>query len=136
MSHILKNQDLKKHVDRYHTANLSVMQKTIEYDKKLSQLKTVKQNHKTEVANLKALCTSSINVLNFKLDEMTKKMKNEIYRLSEESRRHEESQKIENNKIQNQVNYIRENCDGLDKALKEILERVVNLETTLGPTNN
>lgn len=136
MSHILKNQEVKKHVDKYNTASLSVRQKAEEYEKKLTQLKSVKQNHKTEVANLKALCSSSIKVLNYKLDEMTKKMKNEIYRLSEESRRHEESQKIENNKIQNQVNYIRENCDGLDKALREILDRVVNLEKTLGPPNN
>lgn len=134
--HILKHQEVKKKEDKYNTANLSVTGKTIEYEKKLNQLKHVRNHHKGEVANLKALHTSSLNVLNFKLDEMTKKMKNEIYRLSEESRRHEESQKSENTKISNQINYIQENCDGLNKALKEILERVINLEKSLGPIDS
>jgi len=49
---------------------------------------------------------------------MTKKMKNEIYRLQEESRRHEESQKNEDQKINNHINYLKENCDGLDKAFR------------------
>ncbi len=67
---------------------------------------------------IRDLKVSSKNVLQFKLDEMTKKMKNEIYRLQEESRRHEESQKNEDQKINNHINYLRENCDGLDKAFK------------------
>src|SRR5690348_8189599 len=120
MSHILKHQELKKHVDRYKTNSLSIMQKCTVYEKKISEFKILEQGHKSEVTNLKALDASSLNVLNFKLDEMTKKMKNEIYRIKEESRRHDESQKSENNKIQNQINYIKENCDGLGRALKEI----------------
>lgn len=136
MSHILRNQDVKIHDDRYQTSTLSVLKKSVIYEEKLKEMKTVKGTHKSEISNLKALKSSSQNVLQFKKDEMEKKMKNEIYRLSEEARRHEESQKNENNKIQNQVNYIRENCDGLGKALKEILDRVINLEQTLGPPKN
>jgi hypothetical protein len=135
MSHILKNQN-KKNTDRYSTANLSVMQRTIVYEKKLSQVKGVKQVHKTEVLNLRNYCSSSINGLNLKLDEMTKKMKNEIHRLHEESRRHEDLQKTENKKIDFETNNIKKNCDGLKNALKEILDRVVVLEKTFGPTNN
>jgi hypothetical protein len=119
--------------DKFKTDSLSCMQKSIVYEKKLLDLRSTEQFHKLEVANLKALDSSSLNVLNFKLDEMTKKMKNEIYRIKEEARRHDESQKSENNKIQNQINHIKENCDGLGRALKEILERVINLEKTLGP---
>jgi hypothetical protein len=133
MSHILKNWNETKHEDKYNTASLSIMQKSSVYDRKLQELKGTEQFHKEEVANLKALDSSSLNVLNFKLDEMTKKMKNEIYRIKEEARRHDESQKSENNKIQNQINHIKENCDGLGRALREILDRVVNLEKTLGP---
>jgi hypothetical protein len=81
-------------------------------------LKVLKSNHKNELVDLKALKNSSQNVLQFKLDEMIKKMKNEIYRLQEESRRHEESQRNENQKIQNHINYIRENCEALQKALR------------------
>ena len=103
----------------------------------------MKNIHKNKVCEIKALKTSSQNVLQFKLDEMTKKMKNEIYRLQEESRRHEESQKNEDQKINNHINYLKENCDGLDKAFKGIVnsfkcefryfDRVVFLEKTLGP---
>lgn len=135
MSHILKNQDQKEHKDRYGTSSLNILDKTAFYEKKILELKSVKMQHKAEIVNLRALKTSSQNVLQFKLDEMTKKMKNEIFRLNEEARRHEESQRNENNKIQNQVNYIKENCDGLGKALKEILDRVLLLEKTLGPSN-
>jgi hypothetical protein len=136
MSIILRKQDTKRNTDRYKTASLSVFQKTTQYEQKITELKNMKQTHKIEIGNLKALKSSSQNVLQFKLDENTKKMKNEIYRLSEEARRHEESQKNENGKIQNQINYLRENCDGLSKALKEILDRIVRLERTLGPSNN
>jgi len=69
-------------------------------------LKVLKSNHKNELVDLKALKNSSQNVLQFKLDEMIKKMKNEIYRLQEESRRHEESQRNENQKIQNHIKRI------------------------------
>ena len=133
MDKVLKNSDTKKLEDRYNTSSLSVMHRSMVYEKKLFELKSTEQFHKLEVANLKALDSSSLNVLNFKLDEMTKKMKNEIFRIKEEAKRHDESQKSEKNKIQNQINHIRENCDGLSRALKEILDRVINLEKTLGP---
>ena len=73
----------------------------------------------------KAIRTSSQNVLQFKLDETTKKMRNDINRLREEAKRHEESQKNENLKIKNQIKYLKENCQGLSAALKEILEKVI-----------
>ena len=133
MSHILKNRGENKHEDKYKTATLSISQKVKVYTNKLEDLKSNQKFHEIEVANLKALDSSSLNVLNFKLDEMTKKMKNEIYRIKEEARRHDEAQKSENNKIRNQINHIRENCDGLGRALKEILDRVENLEKALGP---
>lgn len=133
MSHIIKHQEIKKQEDRYNTSNMSISDRSWFYEKKLKEMKTVKGQHKVEIQNLKALKSSSVNVLQFKHDEMKKKMKNEIFRLSEEAKRHEESQRIENAKITNQINYIEENCEGLDKALKEILERVVNLEKILGP---
>lgn len=136
MSHIIKNQEIKKHEDKYKTSTMSIMAKTVFYEKKLDETKKLRNFHKGEIYTLRALKNSSQNVLQFKLDEMTKKMKNEIYRLSEEARRHEESQKNENGKIQNQINYIKENCEGLNKALREILDRVISLEKTLGPINN
>jgi hypothetical protein len=118
MSHIIKNQEIKKKDNRYDTSHKSLLGKVTVYEKKLSEFKNLKAVHKTEVATLRTLKVSTQNVLQFKLDEMTKKMKNEIYRLSEEAKRHEESQKNENSKIQVQIDYIKENCESLDKALK------------------
>jgi len=112
------------------TSGMSMVNKVDYYDvkfqilnfqkKKEIELKEQKQTHKARYGEIKALKTSSQNVLQFKLDEMTKKMKNEIYRLQEESRRHEDSQKNEDQKINNHINYLKENCDGLDKAFKGI----------------
>ena len=122
----------KSNHDRYNTSPLNLMQKTEFYENKISELKNLKQVHKTEVANIKAIRTSSQNVLQFKLDETTKKMRNEINRLREEAKRHEESQRNENMKIKNQIKYLKENCQGLSAALKEILEKVIKLENSLG----
>ena len=122
----------KTNHDRYNTSSLNLMQKTEFYENKLAELKNLKQIHKTEVANIKAIRTSSQNVLQFKLDETTKKMRNEINRLREEAKRHEESQRNENLKIKNQIKYLKENCQGLSAALKEILEKVIKLENSLG----
>ncbi len=103
--------------DHYNTSNLTILQRVEFYDNKLEEIKNLKNNHKVEIQTIRSVKNSTQNVLQFRLDEVTKKMKNEIFRLSEESRRHEESQTNENQKIQNQINYISENCDGLDKLL-------------------
>ena len=122
----------KTNHDRYNTSSLNLLQKTEFYENKLAELKNLKQVHKTEVANIKAIRTSSQNVLQFKLDATTKKMRNEINRLREEAKRDEESQRNENLKIKNQIKYLKENCQGLSAALKEILEKVIRLENSLG----
>jgi len=118
--------------NRYNTQTLNIVEKTEFYENKISELKNIKQVHRTETSNIKAIRTSSQNVLQFKLDETTKKMRNEINRLREEAKRHEESQKNENLKIKNQIKYLKENCQGLSAALKEILDKVVRLENALG----
>ena len=66
----------EKKEDRYNTSNLTLSAKLIFYDKKLKELLKIKAEHKNEYQNLKSLKSSSVNVLRFKLDEMTKK--NEI----------------------------------------------------------
>jgi len=129
MSKITANKPI---LDRYRTQSLNILEKAEIYENKISDLKNIKQVHRTEVANIKAIRTSSQNVLQFKLDETTKKMRNEINRLREEARRHEDSQKNENLKIKNQIKYLKENCQGLSAALKEILDKVVRLEKSLG----
>ena len=129
MSIIIANKPI---IDRYNTQSLNIVEKAELYENKISELKNIKQVHRTETANIKAIRTSSQNVLQFKLDETTKKMRNEISRLREEARRHEESQKNENLKIKNQIKYLKENCQGLSAALKEILDKVVRLEKSLG----
>ena len=50
-----------------------------------------------------------MNILRFKLDEMTKKMKSEINRLKQEESRHEKSQANESKGIQSQINFLKEN---------------------------
>lgn len=109
--------DQLKNNDYYHTANIPVLARVDFYENKVAEIKGLKNNHKAEIQTIRSVKNSTQNVLQFRLDEVTKKMKNEIFRLSEESRRHEDSQKNENQKIQNQINYISENCDGLDKLL-------------------
>ena len=131
--HIIKNQEIVEKVDRYKTGNLSISEKLLFYDKKLREMQKVKNDHKNELANLKSLKTSSVNVLQFKLDEMTKKMRNEITRLSQEESRHEESQVNESKRIQAQSDFLKENNETLTNVLDEFLARVVALEHALGP---
>ncbi len=121
-------------VDRYNTANLTLSAKLLFYDKKLKELLKIKTEHKNEYQNLKSLKSSSVNVLKFKLDEMTKKMKSEINRLKQEESRHEESQANESKRIQSQINFLKENNEQLSEVLNEFLARVVNLEHALGPS--
>ena len=129
---MMRNKGEKKE-DRYNTANLTLSAKLIFYDKKLKELLKIKSEHKNEYQNLKSLKSSSVNVLRFKLDEMTKKMKSEINRLKQEDSRHEESQANESKRIQSQINFLKENNEQLTEVLNEFLARVVNLEHALGP---
>ena len=129
---MIKNKNEKKE-DRYNTANLTLSAKLIFYDKKLKELLKIRAEHKNEYQNLKSLKSSSVNVLRFKLDEMTKKMKSEIIRLKQEESRHEESQANESKRIQSQINFLKENNEQLTEVLNEFLARVVNLEHALGP---
>ena len=131
--HIIKNQEIVEKVDRYKTGNLSISEKLLFYDKKLREMQKIKNDHKNELSNLKSLKTSSVNVLQFKLDEMTKKMRNEITRLSQEESRHEESQVNESKRIQAQIDCLKENNETLTNVLDEFLARVVALEHALGP---
>ena len=133
--HILKNQEIVVKPDRYKTANMSLSEKLMFYDKKLREFQRIKVEHKNELANLKSLKASSVNVLQFKLDEMTKKMRNEITRLSQEQSRHEESQANESKRIQAQIDFLKENNETLTNVLDEFLARVVNLEKSIGPLN-
>ena len=119
---------------RYNKSNLTLSAKLHFYDKKLKELLKIKTEHKNEYQNLKSLKSSSVNVLRFKLDEMTKKMKSEINRLKQEESRHEESQANESKRIQSQINFLKENNEQLSEVLNEFLARVVNLEHVLGPT--
>ena len=121
----------EKKEDRYNTSNLTLSAKLIFYDKKLKELLKIKNEHKNEYQNLKSLKSSSVNVLRFKLDEMTKKMKSEINRLKQEESRHEESQANESKRIQSQINFLKENNEQLTEVLNEFLSRVVNLEHIL-----
>jgi chromosome segregation ATPase len=120
-------------VDRYLTANMSLSQKLSFYSQKLKEFQKIKGDHKNELQNLKSLKTSSVNVLQFKMDEMTKKMRNEITRLKQEESRHEESQVNESKRIQAQINFLKENNEQLTEVLDEFLARVVTLEKALGP---
>ena len=126
------NKETKQ--DRYNTSNLTLSAKLHFYNQKLKELLKIKTEHKNEYQNLKSLKSSSVNVLRFKLDEMTKKMKSEINRLKQEESRHEESQANESKRIQSQINFLKENNEQLSEVLNEFLARVVNLEHVLGPT--
>ena len=130
---IMKGYNEKKTNNRYNTSNLTLTAKIFFYDKKLKELLRLKTEHKNEYQNLKSLKSSSINVLRFKLDEMSKKMKSEINRLKQEESRHEESQANESKRIQSQINFLKENNEQLTEVLNEFLTRVVNLEHALGP---
>jgi hypothetical protein len=114
------------------TSSLSIAAKVSLYESKFIEIKKSCTEHASKKASIKTTESASQNVANFKLDEMTKKMKNEIFRIQEESRRHNESQLTENTKIENQINHIKEKCKKFSKALKEFLDRVQNLEKSLG----
>ena len=129
----MMNSYKEKKNDRYDTSKLTLSGKIIFYDKKLKELLKIKAEHKNEFQNLKNLKSSSVNVLRFKLDEMSKKMKSEINRLKQEESRHEESQTNESKRIQSQINFLKENNEQLTEVLNEFLARVVNLEHALGP---
>ena len=129
----MRQTDKEEKEDRYNTSSLTLSAKLHFYDKKLKELLKVKTEHKNEYQNLKSLKTSSVNVLQFKLDEMTKKMKSEINRLKQEESRHEESQMNESKRIQSQINFLKENNEQLSEVLDEFLARVVNLEHAIGP---
>jgi len=132
---IMQSYNKEKNDNRYNTKNLTLSAKIIFYDKKLKELLRLKSDHRNEYHNLKSLKSSSINVLRFKLDEMSKKMKSEINRLKQEESRHEESQANESKRIQSQINFLKENNEQLTEVLDEFLMRVVNLEHALGPSN-
>lgn len=95
---------------------MPVLQRVEFYENKIAEIKTLKSFDKTEIYTINSVKNSSQNVLQFRLDEVTKKMKNVISRLSEETRRHEKSQKKENQKINYQINKISEKYEGLDKC--------------------
>jgi hypothetical protein len=133
MSYLIKNQENQKHEDRYKTENLTITQKVNKYTDLLNELKEVKNKHKVDINTIKELKKNSESVSKFKLDEMQKKMRNEMFRLSEECRKHNDSQKGEVVKIKNQINIIENTCTNINKALKELLERVIILEANLGP---
>ena len=118
-------------VDRYLTANMSLSQKLSFYSQKLKEFQKIKGDHKNELQNLKSLKTSSVNVLQFKMDEMTKKMRNEITRLKQEESRHEESQVNESKRIQAQIDFLKENNQQLTEVLDEFLTRVVIIIITI-----
>lgn len=119
--------------NKYQTQGLSLGQKIQFYDKKLKEYGEERNVHKTKINNLKLMKNSFVNISQFKLDEMSKKMKNEITRLSQEQARHEESQANESKKIQAQVDFLTETNQTITKVLDEFLARVVNLESSLGP---
>ena len=122
----------KEKEDIFNTNNMTFSEKLSFYDRRIKELGKIKNDHKQELQNLKSLKTSSVNVLNFKLDEMTKKMKSEINRLKQEESRHEESQSNEAKRINAQINFLKENNQQLTEVLDEFLTRVVNLEQNLG----
>lgn len=127
----MTNANIKE--SRYPTSNLSMGKRIAFYDKKLKDFEEEKTVHKNTINNLKILKNSFVNLSQFKLDEMNKKMKNEITRLSQEQSRHEQSQNAESNKIQAQVEFLTETNKTLTTVLDEFLSRVVKLEKELGP---
>lgn len=119
--------------DVYGTSYMSFLKRIEFYEIKFKELKKIKEYHKSEIQNIKLLKNSTQNVMDFKKDEINKKMKNDIYRLSEESRRHEENQHNENNKINQNIDDIADKSRVNELHLKQILLRVKILEKNLGP---
>lgn len=119
--------------DVYGTSYMSFLKRIDFYELKYKELKKIKEYHKSEIQNIKLLKNSTQNVMDFKKDEINKKMKNDIYRLSEESRRHEENQHNENKKINQNIDDIADKSRVNELHLKQILIRVKILEKNLGP---
>lgn len=120
-------------VDYFGTHYMSFQKRYDIYQQEYKKLKDIKTYHKGEIQSIKLLKNSTQNVMDFKKDEINKKMKNEIYRLSEESRRHEETQNNENNKINQSIDEIQDKSHVNEVHLMDILYRVMNLERNLGP---
>ncbi len=126
-------KDIYSQEDRYGTKFFSFQAKLDFYQRKYNDFKEVKTNHKVEIQNLKNMKQSTQNVMDFKKEEINKKMKNEIFRLKEESKRHEESQTNENKKISEGCEGVQDLANANDDLLEEVLERVIYLERNLGP---
>lgn len=118
------------------TSSKSLSEKINLYDRKLLEIKKKSEKFRNENERLKMTDNASVSLINLKLDEMTKKMKNEIFRINEESRRHNESQTTEIKKIESQIKYIDDRCKDFSKKLKECLERVQSLESGFGTSNS
>lgn len=104
--------------DVYGTRLMSFQARYDFYLKKFNELKDVKASHIGQIQEIRNTKRSTENVIDFKKEEINKKMKNEIFRLREEAKRHEESQANENKKIA-------EGCEGvqdLANANEDLLE--------------
>jgi len=135
-------KDLYGIPDRYGTKYLSFQNRLEFYQTKYNSLKETRVAHKAEIQNLKNMKQSTVNVMDFKKEEINKKMKNEIFRLKEESKRHEESQANENKKIGEGCEGVQELANANDDLLEgksllfyflEVKDRVVFLERHFGP---
>lgn len=133
MSNSSNIKTIFSHPDRYGTKYNSIQNKLEFYQRKYNELKELKSIHRLEIQNLKNMKQSTQNVMDFKKEEINKKMKNEIFRLKEESKRHEETQSNENKKISEGCESVQDLANANDDLLEEVLERVVYLERCLGP---
>jgi hypothetical protein len=133
MSYIVKNQEPKKD-DRFALEGLSINQKVTKYQELVKNFTNIKNKHKEEINIIREIKKNSESVSKFKLDEMQKKMKNEIFRLSEECKRHNETQKVETQKVRNQIGFVEDTFKEISKVLKDILDRVTVIEANIGPS--
>lgn len=133
MSNSSNIKTIFSHPDRYGIKYNSIQNKLEFYQRKYNELKELKSIHRLEIQNLKNMKQSTQNVMDFKKEEINKKMKNEIFRLKEESKRHEETQSNENKKISEGCESVQDLANANDDLLEEVLERVVYLERCLGP---
>jgi hypothetical protein len=133
MSYIVKSQE-PTNDDRFNLEQLSINQKVSKYQELHKSFVGVKNKHKEEINIIREIKKNSESVSKFKLDEMQKKMRNEIFRLSEECKRHNETQKSETQKVKNQIGFVEDTFKEINKVLKDILERVVVLEANIGPS--
>ena len=119
--------------DRFGTSMMSFQKRLDFYEQKYKQMKEYKNHHRQEIHQIKLIKNSTQNVMDFKKDEINKKMKNDIFRLQEESRRHEETQNNENNKVNTNIDSILDDQAQCEMFLYDILMRVMYLEQNLGP---